>query len=49
MITKCDKLSISVNVAVTEEPEAVASVTKEDVNESQRKRKQDISLTCVRS
>jgi hypothetical protein len=44
MVTDCDKLSITVNVAATEEPEGVASATNEDGNDSQRKRKLDISV-----
>jgi hypothetical protein len=49
MVTKCDKLSITVNVAATEEPEGVASVTTEDRNESQKKRKLDISVNSEKS
>ena len=49
MFTKCDKLSITVNVAATEEPEGVASATTEDGNESQRKRKLDISVNSEKS
>ena len=49
MVTKCDKLSITVNVAATEEPEGVASATKEDGIESQRKRKLDISVNSEKS
>ena len=49
MVTKCNKLSLTVNVAATEEPEGVASATKEDVNESQRKRKLDVSVNSEKS
>ena len=49
MFTKCDKLSITVNVAAAEEPEGVASATTEDGNESQRKRKLDISVNSEKS
>jgi hypothetical protein len=49
MVTKHDKLSITVNVAATEEPEGVASATSEDGNESQRKRKLDLSVSSDKS
>ena len=49
MFSKCDKLSITVNVAATEEPEGVASVTMEDRKESRRKRKLDISVNSEKS
>jgi hypothetical protein len=49
MITKCDKLSITVNVAAAEEPEGVASATKGGGKESKRKRKLDISVNSENS
>jgi len=49
MVTERDKLSVTVNVAATEEPEGVASVTAEDGNESQRKRKLDLSVNSEKS
>jgi len=49
MVTKHDKLSITVNVAATEEPEGVTPATKEDGIESQRKRKLDISVNSEKS
>ena len=49
MVTKHDKLSITVNVEATEEPEGVALATKEDGIESQRKRKLDVSVNSEKS
>jgi hypothetical protein len=49
IFTKCDKLSITVNIAATEEPVEEASATTEERSENQRKRKLDISVNSEKS